>query len=132
VVEGTSQNLIAVGAFALLALPNFNAKPAPIPYQPSSVILPVKVDMTYSVSRNGAKSELISLVRPLSSCVARCRLRPRRENATSHHVAILYCLRVLANLRPLNVISGLTTGFSFYRFTSQPLLGSLPWIRRVD
>jgi hypothetical protein len=33
---------------------------------------------------------------------------------------------------PPNGLSGLFTGFSFYRFTSQPFLGSLPWIRVVD
>ena len=33
---------------------------------------------------------------------------------------------------PPNGLSGLTTGFSFFRFTSQPFLGSLLWIRVVD
>src|SRR5262245_29263289 len=98
--DGRRRNLTAVGTFTPSALPDFNAKPFPIPYQAPFVILPVTVDMTYSVSRVRIPNELISLVRPSSPYVARCRLRPRGENATRHSVAILYRLRVLANLRP--------------------------------
>ena len=41
------------------------------------------------------------------------------------------CLRS-QGIGPPNGLSGLFTGFSFYRFTSQPFLGSLRWIRVVD
>lgn len=124
-----------VSAFTPSALLDFFAIPALIPCPLSFGRLPVTVDRPYSTPFRLQDQELLgqAMVRLVSLCVARCRRRPRGRD---HSVVQATCAPVACVLSQSiglpNSLSGLITGFSFFRFTSQPLLCSLLRIRVVD
>jgi hypothetical protein len=69
-----------------------------------------------------SKNPQIRLVHPLSQCVARCRRRPRGRvrSLVLPQSPLLPASAAKASAFPSSGLSGLLTGFSFYRFTSQP------------
>ena len=119
---------VAVAAFTPPELPGFIAIPATIPRSRPSAGLPLLGLLRHTRAvRFQRESPTIRLVRPLSPCIARCRLRPRggRRSLVVLHVASVACFFRQSVGPPDKSISGLPTGFSFYRFTSQPSAASL-------
>src|SRR6266849_6742404 len=118
---------IAVRAFTPSALPDFFAIPALIPSQLPSVRLPLKVALPYSALVQAPIQELLlaCLVASTSPCCS-------MPSATPGRSQVLVCIAPVSvacipchGLGHPTGISGLTTGFSVLRFTSQPLLNSV-------
>ena len=125
---------MSVKTFAPPALPGFFAIPVFIPDPWPFVWLPVTVAIhTRPLSDLGAKNLpgsawLVVDPNVLLDAVG----DPGAEGLLSVVASLLLSAGVAKPSTSPNVLSGLLTGFSFYRFTSQPLLGSLLRIRVVD
>jgi len=117
----------AVRAFTPPALPGFFAKPALIP-TPTRFCQPPFYSCAGLLGWLApTESVLARLANSQSSCVARCRLRPRdgEQHSSSARGSLWLAAREMASALPTSFISGLTTGFSVLRFTSQPFLNSV-------
>ena len=123
--------MIAVGTFTPSALPDFIAKPVPFPDPWPFVWLPVTVAIhTRPLSDLGAKNLPGSAWLVVDPYVLLDAVGdPGAEGLLSVVASLLLSAGVAKPSTSPNVLSGLLTGFSFYRFTSQPFLRSLLRIR---
>ena len=133
------QLALAVGTFAPPALPDFIANPAPIP-RPRPLLSSLSVAFAYSVCLRLADQERSG--EPGCLAVTLCCSMPSETPGRDHTLVLnapdpVACFRSQDIGLPIKNLSGLPTGFSFYRFTSQPFLLLVLiyfriWIRAAD
>ena len=115
-----------MAAFTPPALPGFFAIPAPIPVHPPFADLPFTVALHTRVSpepRAVWPAWFIHIHHVLLDAV--CDPGSGGLSLVLAHASLWLAAHEMASDCPTSFISGLTTGFSVLRFTSQPLLNSV-------
>src|SRR5215472_19014948 len=117
----------AVRAFTPPALPGFIAKPASSQHQPAFASLPFTVAPAYSVGSRLPRACWSAWLILNHHVLLDAVYDPGMESGTRPTAHAPCSLRPARKPQPFPTcfISGLTTGFSVLRFTSQPFLNSV-------